>query len=411
MLRKILFWTHLTAGVVAGAIIAMLSVTGVLLTYEKQIAHWADLRTIQPINAPVSTHLRPDSLIVLASAANGGKAATAITLRSDSTKPAQIGFGSDGLLFLNPSTGAVLGAGSPATHEFFESVEHWHRWMAGEGDRRKLFKSVTGVANLMFLVLVLTGMVLWLPKTWTWIRFKSVLWFRKGLTGKARDFNWHNVLGIWSALPLVAIVASGSVIGFPWASDLVYKVVGEAPPPRTPPGGPVAGAPASAGTGQRAAAAGAVEQPKADVVTGRASYAAMLSTALPLMPEWKAVTLQLPKPDAKTVTVTLDRGTGGQPQHRATVQLAPGTGALVKYQPFDSLSTGRRLRSVLRFTHTGEVLGLAGQTLAGLVSLASVVLVVTGVTLAIRRAARAIGRRRERVPALDPAPALPMHAD
>jgi uncharacterized iron-regulated membrane protein len=43
--RKILFWCHLTAGVVAGLVILMMSATGVLLTYEKQMIEWADART------------------------------------------------------------------------------------------------------------------------------------------------------------------------------------------------------------------------------------------------------------------------------------------------------------------------------------------------------------------------------
>jgi uncharacterized iron-regulated membrane protein len=28
---------------------------------------------------------------------------------------------------------------------------------------------------------------------------RNVLWFRRGLPGKARDFNWHNVIGFWSS--------------------------------------------------------------------------------------------------------------------------------------------------------------------------------------------------------------------
>ena len=42
MLRTVLFWLHLSAGVVAGALIMVMSVTGVLLTYEKQIVAWSD---------------------------------------------------------------------------------------------------------------------------------------------------------------------------------------------------------------------------------------------------------------------------------------------------------------------------------------------------------------------------------
>ena len=406
MPRTVLFWLHLTAGVAAGAIILLLSVTGVLLTYEKQIAHWADLRQLPAINAPASSRLSADSLLSLAKAAQDGKAPSAITLRSDPREPAVVAFGRDFNLFLNPGTGAVLGDGSRATHEFFGSVEEWHRWMAGKGENRTRLKSVTGAANLMFLLLVLTGMVLWLPRTWSWIKVRAVLWFRGGLSGKARDFNWHNVLGIWSALPLIAIVASGSVIGYPWASDLVYKIVGEAPPPRTPPSGGAAasGTTAAGGSGRGADRSDVASDSSVKSLVILPTYAAMVATAANLMPGWRAVTLQIPKPGAKTTSVTLDRGTGGQPQYRATVQFSSATGELSKYQPFDSLSTGRQLRGVLRFTHTGEVLGLFGQTWAGLVSLASVVLVMTGIALSVRRAARALARRSARLAAPASAP-------
>ncbi len=372
MLRTVLFWLHLAAGVLAGAIILLMSVTGVLLTYEKQMILAADMRQIQPISAPATSRLSADSLMHIGTALRNGTAPSAITVRADPTAPTQLAFGREGVIYLDPATGAELGRGNAGVRAFFASMTEWHRWLAGKDENRKLGKQVTGVANLAFLVLVLSGMVLWLPRTWTWIRFKSVLWFRGGLSGKARDFNWHNVLGICSSIPLVIIVASATVIGYPWASDLVYKVVGEVPPPRAP------------------ADRGITETNKTESVV---TYAAALATALPLMPEWKSATLQVPKPDAKTIAITLDRGTGGQPHLRSTVQIAKASGAVDKFMPFDSLTTGRQLRNVLRFAHTGEVLGFFGQTLAGLVSLASVVLVVTGITLSIRRASAALGRR------------------
>jgi uncharacterized iron-regulated membrane protein len=142
-----------------------------------------------------------------------------------------------------------------------------------------------------------------------------------------------------------------------------------------------------------ATAATAADSVVHQAATPRVRYADAMNAAIALMPEWRTATVQIPKPDATTITVNLDAGSGGQPQLRSTVQIAVATGAVGKYQPFDSLSTGRQLRGILRFTHTGEVLGLVGQTLAGLVSLASVVLVVTGITLALRRAAAALGRR------------------
>ena len=34
---------------------------------------------------------------------------------------------------------------------------------------------------------------------------RSVTLFRRGLRSKARDFNWHNVIGLWSWGPLVVV--------------------------------------------------------------------------------------------------------------------------------------------------------------------------------------------------------------
>ena len=41
-LRTLIFWPHLIAGITAGIVILVMSVTGVLLTYERQLIAWSD---------------------------------------------------------------------------------------------------------------------------------------------------------------------------------------------------------------------------------------------------------------------------------------------------------------------------------------------------------------------------------
>ena len=64
---------------------------------------------------------------------------------------------------------------------------------------------------------------------------------------------------------------------------------------------------------------------------------------------------------------------------------------------------GRRLRTWLRFAHTGEVYGLVGQTIAGLVSFGGAVLDVhgagTGLPAVSRLAVRVRSARRSEVAA------------
>ena len=102
-------------------------------------------------------------------------------------------------------------------------------------------------------------------------------------------------------------------------------------------------------------------------------------------PEWTILTARLPRPSDRELQITIDTGTGAQPQKKATLQLERATGAVKKWEPFEAQSPGRQWRSWMRFAHTGEYYGLTGQTIAMLVTAGSVVLVWTGFALTWRR--------------------------
>jgi uncharacterized iron-regulated membrane protein len=260
-----------------------------------------------------------------------------------------------------------------------------------EGPRRAAGKAVTGAANLAFLFIVLSGIYLWVPRVWKWVQFKNVLWFRRGLTGKPRDFNWHNVIGIWSAVPLAVVVAGAVPISYPWASSLVYRLVGEEPPraPQRPAAAPDAGGP----RGGRAR--GGEREVRPTPVVDLAGVDAGYARAAAQVPEWRTISIRLPQDEQPSLTFTIDEGYGGQPQKRGTLTVARATGEVQKWETFADQTPGRRLRSWLRFAHTGEYYGLTGQTIAGLVSAGGVVLVWTGLALALRRFTAWIGRRQQ----------------
>ena len=72
LVRPVLFWTHLIAGVMTGGVVLVMSATGVLLTYQKQITTWADQRGLD--GAPPTAAMAPlslDSLIARARVATG----------------------------------------------------------------------------------------------------------------------------------------------------------------------------------------------------------------------------------------------------------------------------------------------------------------------------------------------------
>ncbi len=376
--RKILFWFHLSAGITAGLIVLLMSVTGVLLTYEKQLISRADKNHFHVLpTAPGNAPLTPEALLAQVSAA--GAAPASLTLRADLAAPASVSFPNangrgERTVFVHPYTGALLDTGAQGTRDFLHLITDWHRWLGREGDGRAVGKAITGISNLLFLFIVISGLYLWFPRALTRVQFKQILWFKRGLPGKARDFNWHNVIGFWCCVPLFIIVLAGVVISYPWAGNLVYRAAGESPPvaPPRPPGPPPNTALPNAPT------------PNAAAPVAWAELDALVQRAQQHRSDWQTINVRFPQEVSAPVVFAIDAGMGGQPQKRETLTL-DRAGQIVKLERFADGTKGRQWRTILRFAHTGEVLGWWGQTIAGIASLGACFLVYTGLALSWRR--------------------------
>jgi uncharacterized iron-regulated membrane protein len=397
-LRTLIFWPHLIAGVSAGAVILLMSVTGVVLTYERQMIAWSNghLRSTPP--AVGADRLSAEELVTRLRQAHPDLNVASITFGSEADAPVLVPDGQR-TTYVDAYSGRVLGEGAEGMRAFMSDMRAWHRWLAVEGEGRTTARLFTGWSNVVFAFIVLSGIYLWFPRRWTWQLVRPVVFFA-GRKGKARDFNWHNVIGAWSAIPLFIVVVSAVPISFQWGNDLVYRMVGEEPPARGGGGrggaeGAAAGRGRGAGEGEagrRGPAAGGSEggarraggAVDGDRLAALAGLNALVTRAAEQMPDWRTMNVRLPAlPDAPVV-FALDAGEGGQPQYRATLTL-DRQGRVVSREAFSDLSLGRRIRNVMRFAHTGEVLGIPGQTVAGLVSAGGVVLVWTGLALALRR--------------------------
>jgi uncharacterized iron-regulated membrane protein len=386
-LRTLVFWPHLIAGVVAGVVILVMSVTGVILTYERQLIAWSNSHLKSTPPAEGAARMPVESLLEAAQQQKHGLQITGITIGSASDAAAVLATG-DGDLHLDVYSGRVLGAGTTGMRQFMSDLRVWHRYLGVVGDNRPLAKTITGWSNFIFAFIVLSGLYLWFPRQWTWRKVRPVVLFKGGLRGKARDFNWHNVIGMWSAVPLFIVVVSAVPISFRWANDAVYHAVGEQPPPARGGGAGREGGPARAEGRQGGGAPPAVAQLDGlNDVWARAERQ---------VPGWRTINLRLPQSNRAPLAFAIDRGDGGQPHLRSTLTLDRESGGVISYEDFSTLSTGRRIRNVMRFAHTGEVLGIPGQTIAGLVSLGGVVLVWTGIALALRRLSSWRGRRQAR---------------
>ena len=394
MFRKTIFWFHLVAGITTGLVVVMMSVTGVILTYERQMIVWSDRAYYQE---PAAGERRRSIDELVAAASRADFQPGSITTFSDSSAPVSVNaVRGQGSVYMSPYSGAILGAPKQGLREFFSTVTGWHRWFNATGDQRTVARAITGISNLAFLLLICTGSYLWLPKVFRWALFRARLFFenRTG-TSKERDFNWHHVYGIWSAVPLFIVVATAVVFSYPWANDLVYRSVGET----VPAGGMGMGMGMGMGAVSPSASPGPALSVGASGAQGednRLLLEPLFAKAAGQLEDWQSIVVQLPRNDAQSVSFTIDRGDGGQPQKRHSLVLNAKTGAVDQWQPFGSLSTGTQARQWIRRLHTGEALGVVGQAIAGIVSFTSLIMVWTGFALAYRRLIVPLLRKRAR---------------
>ncbi len=394
--RKVLFWSHLVAGLVAGLAIGIMCFTGVVLAFEKQLVNWSE-RDARRVHAPATgqPRLSLDDLAGRVREAHPDARLASIVVSADPRDAVAFSLGRDNTVFANPYTGEIRRPASTAVHDFMHVMEDWHRVLALSGDNRPIGKAINGACNLAFFALAVTGLYLWMPRTWSWRGVRAIALFNWRLTGKVRDFNWHNAIGLWSAPILIVLTLTAVPISYRWGGNLIYTLVGETPP-----------APGPAGN-----TSPPIELPQPAPGTHPLAREAQFAAVQNAFPHWQQITLRLSTPGrggppsaaasatpAAAPAPRTERPAGPQPLNfiiklpdtwprtaTTTAVMNPFTGDLLRREGFADLSTGRQIRSWTRFLHTGEALGWVGQLIAGLACLGGCFLVYTGFALSWRR--------------------------
>jgi uncharacterized iron-regulated membrane protein len=404
LFRSAIFWCHLAAGLVSGISIGIMCFTGTALAYEKQLVAWAerDVRRVTPPGAGATRftiaqlqaklreaqpEARPMSIIVQ----NDPGAAVAFTSG---------GRGGGGAFYVNPYTGEVRAAQPTAMRGFMQTMTAWHRTLGFTGETtRPRGKLITGVCNLAFCILALTGLYLWMPRTWSWRGVKAIALFNGRLAGKARDFNWHNAIGLWSAPFLIVLTLTAIPMSFQWGTRAINSLTGTPQPVigRSGPGG--------------AAALPAMEVPAPPPGARPLDPDALLAVVQRQIPRWETITINPGRGGAGATPAIAGESTPRTAAPRATptaliapaatftvrsrdswprtanstLALNPYTGAVLGRTGYADLPAAQQVRSWTRFLHTGEALGFWGQLIAGLACLGGCFLVYTGFALSWRR--------------------------
>lgn len=215
MTRTVLFQIHWFLGITAGLVLAVMGVTGGLMSFEAEI-----LSALNPGVVTVTPHatapLPAPALIERFNTQRPGAKITRLVVERDPERAASVSFSVKGSKqrhrdFLDPATGAILG--EPRGEGFFEVVEKLHRWLALPGAGNGAGRQITGFAALSLIYFALSGLYLrWPRRPLDW-RNWFVLDLR--MTGRNLYRALHAVIGGW--VLIFYLISAGT--GLWWSYD------------------------------------------------------------------------------------------------------------------------------------------------------------------------------------------------
>jgi len=259
-------------------------------------------------------------------------------------------------IFVNPYTGAVLEKYSYRETTFY-TVFALHRWLLGsEGS---VGKYIVGVSTFIFLFILLTGVILWWPKTKKILQQRLRIKWDAGW--KRINHDLHLVFGFYSAIFLFIIAFTGLAWSFEWFNNGIYAVTNsplKAPPP-----------------------------PKSTIAEAgkKISYDAALAAAKRVYKDIAFYNISLPKDSTDAVVVMALPSRAVHENATDAVYVDQYSGAVLGQLAYAQRSLGARVRSTFKPVHTGSIWGLPTKIIAFIVCLFGVTFPITGTLMWINR--------------------------
>ncbi|MFV0484542.1 MAG: PepSY-associated TM helix domain-containing protein [Bacteroidales bacterium] len=222
--KKICFKIHKILGIVSGFVVSIVALTGCLWAFQPEIESlYDDYKHVEPqeqefispsIANDVAKGVYPDNTIYRMSYSGRDGA---IQVMFYDGKP--LFYRS---VFLNPYSGEVLRV-VDHTADFFALILMGHRslWLP-----YSVGSKVIGSFVLIFLVVAVSGLIIWLPKRAKYLRKRLRFRWKKGTKMGRKLYDLHSILGVYTLLFAIIFAITGVVITFNWAKTAVYASVG-----------------------------------------------------------------------------------------------------------------------------------------------------------------------------------------
>ena len=378
MFKNLVFQLHWLLGITAGGVLAVVGVTGAMLSFEDQL-----LEVINPGVLTVEARpaaLPPAELLARVGEQWPDRTIQALSLSTDPEAPARVTFAplpAPGAAaggrargetrHVDPYTGALLPP--PRGQGFFRLTMQIHRWLAADA----VGKQIVGASTLALVFFCVSGLYLRWPRKWLdWRAWMTLDWSQKG-----RSFLWHlhSIVGTWVLAAYLVMSLTGLFWSYDWYRSGLYAITGTPAPAGR--GGPPVRA-----EGPRAAQASSSSSASA---TASLDVAAMFAAFDAAVPARSIVTLRLPAGPGQAVEFSYQDPNPPHGRANNRLVLDPATGAVAQHERYDARPAGQRLMASIFPLHSGEYFGIAGLVLFMLASLLMPLFTISGWMLYLDR--------------------------
>ena len=227
-MRKIFKELHIWLSLPLGLVMSVICFSGAMLVFEKEITEMVqkeyyfvdkvsdDALSIEQVEALVKPTLADDVEIKNVEVSEDPERCYKVNL----SKPKRAA------VFVDQYSGYIKG--QPERLPFFRTMFRLHRWlMDTRPDDGGIFwgKMIVGVSTLLMVVILISGIVIWIPNNIKNLKTRLTINFRKGWRRFCYDL--HVAGGIFAVLLLLAMALTGLTWSFEWYRDGFNDLFGE----------------------------------------------------------------------------------------------------------------------------------------------------------------------------------------
>lgn len=384
-MRKIFRNIHLWLSVPFGILITLICFSGAALVFEKEVMELCH-RELYFVKKVEAAPLPMEQLMTkVAATLPDSVSVTGVTVSSDPERAYQVTLSKPrrASMYVNQYTGEIMGKYERAP--FFNFMFRMHRWLLDSMKQDGgIFwgKMIVGTSTLMFVFVLISGIVVWWPRTRKALKNSLKIVANKGW--RRFWYDLHVAGGMYALVFLLAMALTGLTWSFQWYRTGFYKTFGVEVQPSMGHGNAAANATAKGGKRE--------ESPEGR--SGRPEGRSRRPEGRKHSPytNWQQVYEQLAEanPDYKLISVSDGSASVALPRfgnQRGTdrYKFNPRNGEITETTLYKDLDNSGKIRGWIYSVHVGSWGGMLTRILTFIAALVGASLPLTGYYLWIRR--------------------------